>query len=76
MGRLQRGVPEVSRPAGGELPRNDDEKRDTWLIIFSTVVQRDISELMKSWGIPVSAAAEDQVAHLPDSGFTIYSLLE
>ncbi|OXA40653.1 TRPM8 channel-associated factor 3 [Folsomia candida] len=61
---------------GDELPRNDDEKRDTWLIIFSTVVQRSISELMKSWGIPVSAAAEDQVAHLPDSGFTIYSLLE
>ncbi|XP_035708338.1 TRPM8 channel-associated factor homolog [Folsomia candida] len=61
---------------GDELPRNDDEKRDTWLIIFSTVVQRNIAELMKSWGIPVSAAAEDQVAHLPDSGFTIYSLLE
>jgi hypothetical protein len=51
--------------AAGERPRNDDEKRDQWLIRFSRQVRRNLAPFFAAWGIPVSASAKAAVAELP-----------
>ena len=48
-----------------EKPKNDQEKRDLWLIMFSRVVQKDLGPYFTTIGIPVSAHALQQVKHYP-----------
>lgn len=48
-----------------ERPRNDDQKRDVWLVQISTATGRNLGPFFQAWGIPTSDAARDQVAHLP-----------
>jgi hypothetical protein len=40
-----------------ERPRNDDEKRDQWLVRLSRACGADLSFLFAAWGVPVSDAA-------------------
>ena len=49
-----------------ERPKNDDEKRDQWLVRFSRAVGRDLGPFFEAWGIPTSQAARDSVSDLPD----------
>ncbi len=49
-----------------ERPRNDDEKRDQWMVRFSKTVGKDLSGFFDDWGVPVSAQARRSVAYLPD----------
>jgi len=48
-----------------ELPRNDNEKRDQFLVRFSREVGRNLGPFFTAWGIPTSEAARKSVADLP-----------
>jgi hypothetical protein len=48
-----------------QRPRNDDQKRDVWLVQISTATGRNLGPFFQAWGIPTSDAARDKVAHLP-----------
>ena len=50
----------------GERPRNDDEKRDQWLVRMSRAVGRDLGPFFAWWGVPVSDRARAEVEALPD----------
>ncbi len=54
-----RGVPSE------ELPSNDPEERDQWMVRFSRQVGYDLGPFFEWWGIPVSQAARDRIADLP-----------
>jgi hypothetical protein len=49
-----------------ERPKNDDEKRDQWLIRLSRTVGRNLAHFFDTWGIPVSEQAKQAVADLPE----------
>lgn len=49
-----------------ERPKNDDEKRDMWLVQISTATGRNLGPFFQAWGIPTSEAARTSVSHLPD----------
>lgn len=49
-----------------ERPKNDDEKRDQWLIRLSRTVGRNLARFFDTWGIPVSEQAKQAVADLPE----------
>ena len=49
-----------------ERPKTEDEKRDQWLVRASRSIDRDLGPFFEAWGLPVSAAAREQVAALPD----------
>lgn len=48
-----------------ERPKNDDQKRDQWLVRMSKTVGKDLGPFFQSWGIPVSKQARAQVEDLP-----------
>ncbi|EKD84335.1 MAG: hypothetical protein ACD_39C00099G0003, partial [uncultured bacterium] len=48
-----------------ELPTNDEGKRDQWLIRMSRATGKNLAPHFDRWGVPVSAAARQEVAHLP-----------
>ena len=54
-----RGLPEDERP------KNDQEKRDQWLVRFSREVGRDLGPFFEAWGIPTSHEARSSLADLP-----------
>ena len=54
-----RGLPVDQRP------KNDDQKRDQWLIRLSRTVGRNLGPFFQAWGIPTSDEARDAVAELP-----------
>jgi hypothetical protein len=47
------------------LPKNDDEKRDQYMVRMSREVGRDLGPFFDKWGVPVSQAAKDSIADLP-----------
>jgi hypothetical protein len=51
--------------SSGERPRNDDEKRDQWMVRFSRAVGKSLAPFFDAWGVPVSAAAKDSIKDLP-----------
>jgi hypothetical protein len=48
-----------------ERPKNDDEKRDQWMVRFSRRAGKNLGPFFEVWGVPISAAARAQVANLP-----------
>jgi len=49
----------------GERPRNDDEKRDQWMVRFSRAVGRNLGPFFQAWGVPTSEKARASIADLP-----------
>jgi hypothetical protein len=49
-----------------ERPKNDDEKRDQWLIRLSRTIGKNLARFFDIWGIPVSEQAKQAVADLPE----------
>ncbi|GAB4143329.1 MAG: hypothetical protein Fur0037_10890 [Planctomycetota bacterium] len=47
-----------------QRPRNDDEKRDQWLVRFSRTVGRNLGAFFESWGLPTSGGARDSLRDL------------
>lgn len=52
-------LPEAQRP------KNDNEKRDTWLKIYSKVVGEDLSDFFDAWNVLVSIKAKNSLKNLP-----------
>ncbi|NLC57364.1 MAG: hypothetical protein GX774_11040 [Armatimonadetes bacterium] len=48
-----------------DLPTNDDEKRDQFLVRFSRVVGRNLGPFFTAWGIPTSEEARRSIEDLP-----------
>ncbi len=48
-----------------ERPKNDDEKRDQWLVRFSQQVGHNLGPFFQAWGVPTSQDARDSIADLP-----------
>ena len=48
-----------------QRPKNDDEKRDQWLVRLSRTVGHNLGPFFEAWGVPTSAAARRSVAELP-----------
>ncbi|MBN1846312.1 MAG: M60 family metallopeptidase [Sedimentisphaerales bacterium] len=48
-----------------QRPRDDDQKRDQWLIRFSRTVGRDLGPYFEAWGVPTTPAARQSLADLP-----------
>jgi len=49
----------------GEQPKNDDEKRDQWMVRFSRAVGRNLGPFFQAWGVPTSEKARASIAGLP-----------
>jgi len=49
----------------GERPKTDQEKMDLWLVMFSTVVKKDLGPYFRKVGIPVSPGALAKIMAYP-----------
>lgn len=59
-------IAQYRTPGKDEHPKNDDEKRDQWMVRFSKTVGKNLGPFFQAWGIPTSEAARKSVADLPD----------
>ena len=48
-----------------QRPKNDDEKRDQWMVRFSRAVVRNLGPFFQTWGVPTSEKARASIADLP-----------
>ena len=48
-----------------ERPRNDDEKRDQWMVRFSRTVGKNLGPFFETWGVPTSETARASIKDLP-----------
>lgn len=62
----QRVFAEYRDLPGDQRPKNDDEKRDQWLVRMSRTVGRNLGPFFQAWGVPTSEAARASVAGLPE----------
>jgi hypothetical protein len=51
-------------PTYGPVPKNDEEKRDQFLVRMSKITQKNLAPFFAFWGIPVSSKAVDEVSKL------------
>lgn len=49
------------------LPKNDDEKRDVWLKVYSETVGENLSGFFDAWNIPISEKAKNELTQLPNA---------
>jgi len=48
-----------------ERPKNDDEKRDQWMVRFSKAVGKNLGPFFETWGVPTSEKACGEISGLP-----------
>jgi hypothetical protein len=48
-----------------QRPKNDDEKRDQWMVRFSRACGKNLGPFFQKWGVPTSEAARASIADLP-----------
>ncbi len=48
-----------------ERPKNDDQKRDQWMVRFSRVVGKNLGPFFQAWNIPTSDEARKSISDLP-----------
>ena len=49
-----------------DQPKNDDARRDLWLVTMSRACQKDLGSFFTAWGVPTSESARQSVAALDD----------
>ena len=47
-----------------ELPKNDDDKRDQWMVRFSRMVGKNLGPFFDAWGVPTSQEAKKSISSL------------
>jgi hypothetical protein len=47
-----------------DMPKNDLEKRDLWMVMFSKTVNRNLGPFFRAWGIPVSKKALESIQNM------------
>ncbi len=60
-----RAVSEYKKAPRETLPRNDQEKRDQWLVRLSRNCNKNLGPFFEKWGVPTSQEARDSVKNLP-----------
>lgn len=60
-----RAISEYRNASVEELPHNDLEKRDQWLIRLSRNTGKNLGPFFEKWGVPTSQEARDAVKDLP-----------
>ncbi len=58
-------IAEYRTAKNDELPKNDDEKRNQWLVRLSKNIGRNLGPFFEYWGVPTSQAARDSIKNLP-----------
>jgi len=48
-----------------QRPKNDDEKRDQWMVRFSRAAGKNLGPFFVAWGVPTSDTARASIAPLP-----------
>jgi hypothetical protein len=48
-----------------ERPKNDQQKRDQWMVRFSRRIGRNLGPFFQLWGIPTTEAARESIVNLP-----------
>lgn len=48
----------------GPAPKNDEERRDQFLVRYSKIVNKNLGPFFDAWGIPVSSSAKAEVSKL------------
>lgn len=46
-------------------PKDDDQKRDIWLTMYSRTVGENLSEFFQVWNVPTSESARESLSDLP-----------
>ncbi len=62
---LTRAITAYRSLPGDQVPSNDAERIDAWMVQMSQATGRDLSGFFVAWGHPLSAAAIAEVAGLP-----------
>ncbi len=62
---IKQVIAEYRRLPDHQRPRNDDQKRDEWMVRLSHAVGRNLAPFFDLWGVPISSSARARVAHLP-----------
>lgn len=65
-GAYQRLFAEYRQLPDASRPKDDQDKRDQFMVRFSRQVGYDLGPFFASWGIPIRDAARQSVAHLPE----------
>lgn len=60
-----RSIDEYRKAPQAELPKNDDEKRDQWMVRMSRNAGKNLGPFFELWGVPTSQAARDSIKDLP-----------
>jgi hypothetical protein len=64
-GAFQKVFIEYRGLSGAQLPQNDDQKRDQWLVRFSRAVGKNLGPFFQAWGVPTSDGARASIQSLP-----------
>lgn len=49
-----------------QRPKNDDEKRDQWMVRISRQIGKNLGPFFEAWKVPTSEAARKSIADLPE----------
>ena len=49
-----------------QRPRNDNQKRDQWLVRMSRTTGRNLGPFFTAWGVPTTEAARESITDLPE----------
>lgn len=60
-----RSVSEYKKAPASELPKNDQEKRDQWMVRLSRNSGLNLGPFFTTWGVPISQEALDSVKDMP-----------
>ena len=61
-----RAISEYRKASPDELPRNDQEKRDQWMVRLSRNAGVNLGPFFEKWGVPTSQQARDSIKDLPE----------
>lgn len=62
---FERVFAEYPKLPRSERPKNDEAKRDQWMVRFSQAVGKNLGPFFQTWGVPTSQSARDSIQELP-----------
>ena len=60
-----RAISEYRKIPAADLPKDDLEKRDQWMIRLSRNTGKNLGPFFEKWGVPTSQSAKDSLLELP-----------
>lgn len=62
---IMNAIKEYRKASANELPHNDLEKRDQWMVRLSRNCGRNLAPFFEKWGVPTSPEARESLKELP-----------